>query len=120
MLLIIPPLTLYTIIQMKHTLSTSQVAHALMQDTNANRSYEEATALSEYYEEYEESTGEELELDVVAIRCERSSYTAEELYSSYDHNGDYEESNDFDWFIEHLQQSTTVIECKDSYLIMDF
>lgn len=59
---------------MKTTLSTHDVAHALHQDENANWSYAGALALAEYLEEYEESTGEELELDVVAIRCDFAQY----------------------------------------------
>lgn len=30
--------------------------------------------MAEYYENYEEETGEEIELDVVAIRCDWSEY----------------------------------------------
>lgn len=59
---------------MKQTLSTSHAASLLAQDTNANWSYAGATALVEYLEEYEESTGEEMEFDVVAIRCDWSEH----------------------------------------------
>lgn len=55
---------------MKTTLTTYDVARALSSDENANWSWNGAKALAEYLEEYEESTGEELELDVVAIRCD--------------------------------------------------
>ena len=59
---------------MKMTLTKSQVANELCGDSNANWSYAGAYALAEYLEEYEESTGEELELDVCAIRCDFSEY----------------------------------------------
>ena len=59
---------------MKITLSTSQAADILLKDSNANWSYAGARALAEYLEEYEESTGEEMELDVCAIRCDFSEY----------------------------------------------
>lgn len=55
---------------MKITVSTSQAADELMSDKNANWSRAGAFALAEYLEEYEESTGEEIELDVCAIRCD--------------------------------------------------
>jgi flavin-dependent dehydrogenase len=61
---------------MKMTMTTSQAAGELMSDTNANWSRAGAYALAEYLEEYEESTGEELELDVCAIRCDFSEYSS--------------------------------------------
>lgn len=57
---------------MKTTLSTSDIAHALHRDDNAAWSWDGAKALAEYLEEYEQSTGEEMELDVCAIRCDFS------------------------------------------------
>jgi hypothetical protein len=61
---------------MKMTLNTYQVADALKNDTCARWSYNGSLALAEYLEEYEESTGEELELDVCAIRCDFSEYSS--------------------------------------------
>jgi hypothetical protein len=61
---------------MKITVSTSQAAGELMRDTCANWSRAGAFALAEYLEEYEESTGEELELDTCAIRCDFSEYAS--------------------------------------------
>jgi hypothetical protein len=59
---------------MKMTLNTYQIADALKNDTNARWSYAGSLALAEYLEEYEESTGEEMELDACAIRCDFSEY----------------------------------------------
>lgn len=59
---------------MKQTLTTYGIADALKSDQYAGWSWAGAQALAEYLEEYEESTGEELELDVVAIRCEFSEF----------------------------------------------
>ena len=61
---------------MKITVSTSQAANELMSDTNANWSRAGAYALAEYLEEYEESTGEEIELDTCAIRCDFSEHSS--------------------------------------------
>jgi flavin-dependent dehydrogenase len=69
---------------MKMTLSTSEAADILFNDKNANWSYAGARALAEYLEEYEESTGEEMELDYVAIRCDFSEWD-----SLQDWAGDY-------------------------------
>jgi hypothetical protein len=47
---------------------------------------EAAFALAEYFEEYEADTGEELELDVVGIRCDWDEYkNAEEIAENYSH-----------------------------------
>lgn len=58
------------------TLSTYQIADALKNDTNARWSYNGSLALAEYLEEYEESAGEEMELDTCAIRCDFSEYSS--------------------------------------------
>jgi hypothetical protein len=61
---------------MKKTLTTYDIAHELLQDTNAAWTRAGAFALAEYLEDYEESTGEEMEMDVVAIRCDFSEYSS--------------------------------------------
>jgi len=67
---------------MKTTLSTSDIARALKSDQNAAWTWDGAKALAEYLEEYEESTGEEMELDVCAIRCDFSEYDSLEAWAS--------------------------------------
>jgi hypothetical protein len=59
---------------MKQTLSTYQIAGLLMADENARWTRSAAYALAEYYQELEESSGEELEFDHVSIRCDWSFY----------------------------------------------
>ena len=61
---------------MKTTLNTNDIANALLNDDNAEWSYNGAKALAEYLEQYEEDCGIELELDVVALRCNYSEYTS--------------------------------------------
>jgi hypothetical protein len=78
---------------MKTTLATSDIAHALKSDFNAAWSWKGARALAEYLEEYEESTGEELELDVCAIRCDFSEYASLEAWAS-DHFRDQADAVD--------------------------
>jgi hypothetical protein len=55
---------------MKATLSTSEAANILADDQNSSFSRAGAYALVEYLEELEESIGEEIEFDHVAIRCD--------------------------------------------------
>jgi hypothetical protein len=67
---------------MKKTMTTYDIAHELIGDENANWSRAGAFALAEYLEELEESTGEEMEFDHVAIRCDWSEYADLETWLS--------------------------------------
>jgi hypothetical protein len=68
---------------MKMTLSTNQIANALKSDEYAAWSYYGALALATYFQELEECSWpeEELELDLVAIRCDYSEYESAELWA---------------------------------------
>lgn len=59
---------------MKTTLSTSHAAEILANDENSSFSRLGAYALVDYLEELEDSTGEEIEFDPVAIRCDFAEY----------------------------------------------
>jgi len=48
-----------------------------------NFSYEALGLLFDYFEEYEESTGQEIELDVIAICCEYSEDHLDDIVSNY-------------------------------------
>ena len=55
-------------------MNTSEIAHELLQDENANWSYNGAYAIANYLQDLEEDTGELIEFDRVAIRCDYSEY----------------------------------------------
>ena len=59
---------------MKLELTTYDIADRLLADEYTNWSRAGAFALAEWLEELEEDTGESMELDVVAIRCDFSEY----------------------------------------------
>lgn len=61
---------------MKKTLTTFDIANALFSDKYASWTSSGAFALAEHLEQCERDTGEEMELDVVAIRCEFSESTS--------------------------------------------
>jgi len=61
---------------MKTTLTTSHAAEILANDENSSFSRLGAYALVEYLEELEDSTGEEIEFDPVAIRCDFSEHNS--------------------------------------------
>ena len=68
---------------MFNTLTTNEAVQELLKDEYANWSYEAATALVEWIEEFEEDQGEPIEFDPVGLRCEFSEYTATDLMEEY-------------------------------------
>ena len=107
---------------MKITLSTSQVADRLLNDDNANWSWEGAQALAEFLEDQENDLGEELEFDVVAIRCDFHEYDdTTEALKNLVHKDDVDEmvrqlnedeATDEEWHqaaIELLEEHVSII-----------
>jgi hypothetical protein len=60
---------------MKKILNTQEIANELLADENADWSRAGAFALAEYLENLEEDSWVDMELDVVAIRCEFNEYS---------------------------------------------
>ena len=81
---------------MKMTLSTSQAASLLAADNNNGFTYSGATALIEYLEELEAGTGEEIELDPVAIRGDFTEYENLHAWARDYFVGDFRDSIDWD------------------------
>ena len=99
---------------MKALLNTYEIADALQNYSQMSRGG--AFALAEYLEEYEESTGEELALDPVAIRCEFSEYeSAIEAAAQYT-----SEFTTAEAALEYLQDHTSVITYDGGVIIQDF
>jgi len=83
------------------TVNKSQFIDNLLADDNASWTYEDAGALYDYYEQYSDDTGEDVELDRVALRCEWTrADSIDEVIEDYD---DIES-------LEDLQDNTQVIE----------
>ena len=89
-------------------------------------------ALFAELEEYSDSTGEPYELDVIALCCEFSEYTVQELIKEYgmvpndlcafsDHDGDWKDLDDGEIrqaLVDHFQGETTVIEVDNGKIIL--
>jgi hypothetical protein len=108
---------------MKQTMTTSQIADALRADDNADWSYAGARALAEYLEQYEEDTGEDMEFDRVAIRCEFSEYAnATEAAGNYDFEPDEDADEDEAEAaaLKFLNDRTMVIEFSGGIIIQDY
>lgn len=116
------------------TLSTYQIADALKNDTCARWSYDGSLALAEYLEELEESTGEEMELDIVAIRCDFSEYDSLQDWAD-DYSGinsdwrvgklgipaaDYDTERESEVIREYIQDHGQLIEFSGGIIVSSF
>jgi hypothetical protein len=69
---------------MKTTVSKYDFERAFVDaDRKENFSYEALGLLFDYFESYEEETGQEIELDVIAICCEYNEDTIEDIARNY-------------------------------------
>lgn len=75
--------------------------------------------LYEYFEDYEKSTGEEIELDVVGICCDYTESTIDEVIKDYrieDTEGlDDDERRAF--VLEYLEENTQVVGSDQSMVV---
>ena len=96
---------------MIQTINFSQFCDSFSDTYKNNFTYEGKRALFDYLEEYEESTGEKIELDTIALCCEYSEYeNLEEVQANYT---DIKS-------LEDLQDHTQVIEFDGGIIIQDF
>ena len=104
---------------MKQTINEYQFKDAFQKCRPNNFSYEGLTALYDYLEQYEEDTGQEMELDVIGLCCDFTEYEdLEEFQSEYydEIKGDKYED------IEEIEEETLVIpiEGTESFIIQVF
>jgi len=112
-------------------LSFSSFCDAFPDSYKDNFTYDGKKALFDYLEEYEDSTGEKVELDVIALCCEYSEYAdVEEYINNYNTDVDkedfafYDEEEDREEefnkaVLEEIENKTTLIKIKgsDSFII---
>ena len=95
---------------MKQSVSIYDFERAFKRYERENFSYDGLKALFEYLEEYEEGTGEEVELDVIALCCEYAEYDSLKEYND-DYGTEYDE-------IDLIQDDTTLIKIDDERFII--
>ena len=121
---------------MKKTLNTGEIARELHRDDSAAWSWNGALALAEYLQEYEEQAGEEMELDVCAIRCDFSESTSLQDWlmehhctgtlafalqrSGIDLRGDEDEDETNDLIRSYIQDYGTLIEFNGGIIVSSF
>ena len=100
---------------MKKTVSKYDFERAFFTaNREANFSYEAKNLLFDYFEEVEEATGEEIELDVVAICCEYEENDFEYIAQQYD---ELEDDSTEDEVVEFLEHNTQYIGKTSSGLV---
>ena len=78
-------------------------------------SYEGLEALFNWLEQYEDDTGEEMELDVIALCCDFTEYESlEEFHKGYD----ADTYNDWDKIAEYT--SVIPVGCDGGFIIQQF
>lgn len=99
---------------MKKTINEYQFSDAFVEMGRENNfSYEGRKALFDYLEQYEEETGLEMELDVIALCCEFTEYeNIEEFNNNYGKECET---------LDEVAEYTQVININDeSFIIQDF
>ena len=94
-------------------------------DRTENFSYAGLGMLFEYFEEYEESCGTEIELDVIAICCEYSEDHWEDIASDYDIDlsdceDDDEKIEAVRDYLEYHTQLVGYVDSEESFLYAQF
>jgi hypothetical protein len=96
---------------MKTTVSRYDFERAFV-DANRkeNFSYEGLNALFDYLEDYEEQTGEEIELDVIALCCDYSEDNPDDIIVNYsiDVEG-MDDDEKIDAVRDYLNDNTTLV-----------
>ena len=103
---------------MKTTLTLSSFVQAFRtMNRTENFSLDGLEALFNYFEELEQDTGEEYELDVIALCCEFAESSVEDIISDYridvsEAEGDEEEIENI--VEEHIQDNTMFVAKLDN------
>lgn len=101
---------------MKTTVSLHDFHRAFEDIRPDNFSYAGLTALFEYFEEYEEGTEQEVELDVIAICCDFTEYESFEEY-----NDNYNTTVDEFEAIENQTTCIVVVDVDEGrFIIQDY
>jgi|694.fasta_scaffold89352_4 hypothetical protein len=104
---------------MKTTVSSSDFHDAFRAyDRMENFSYEGRNLIFDYLESIEEDTGEEMELDVIAICCDFNEDNPLDIAKNYDidlSDCDIEDADEVkDAVLEYLNENTSVVGETDS------
>ena len=95
---------------MKQTINEYDFRRPFEQSRPDNFSHEGLGILFEYFEEYEEGAGEEIEFDYIAICCEYSESTIDEVAENYSVDvSNLDEDEKQDAVIDYLTENTSFV-----------
>ena len=108
---------------MHQNISTNEAIKLLKEDDNTDWSWSGAEALVEYLEDLEDSLGESIAFDRIAIRCEYSEYSS--ALEAAEHYGFIPEDDEDEGDVEssaitYLEDRTTVIKFDGGVIIQQF
>jgi hypothetical protein len=86
-------------------------------DRGEQFSYEALGLIFEYFEDLERDTGQTYDLDVIAICCDISEMTAQEVRDNYPVDTTYEGDGDCDDVIKYLNDNTSVTGQTDDTIV---
>ena len=111
---------------MKQTMTKGAFIDAFLKNDTykSNFSIDGLIALYEYFEEYEQETGEEINFDMVAICCDYSEYSSLEEYNE-DYSKEYETIDEIknDTFlipISKINYKTLELENSEKFIIQQY
>ena len=102
-------------------LNQHDFAYELSSNKDNGFTYDGATMLFDYLEEFDN-----MEFDPVALRCEYSEYSKEELVKNYSYSADVENEEDKEEkeniTMEYIRNNSLLLEdnTKDIYILLDF
>ena len=79
-------------------------------------SYEGLELIFNHFEQYEQDTGEQIELDVIAICCDVSEMTPAEVAQYYDFEL-AEDGNEMANAVDYLNDQTTIVGYTDTTIL---
>lgn len=109
---------------MKTTVSRYYFERAFQEAGRENQfSYEGLSVLFDYLEDYEDSTGEEIELDVITLCCDYNEDTVKAIADNYsiDLSECEDEDEERDTVRDYLNDNTTIAgETSDGFVYLAF
>lgn len=103
---------------MKQSINLYQFREAFrLADRSGNFSYEGLEVLFDYLEQLEEDTGEEMELDVIALCCNFTEEYPDEISGNYEIELTGDDESDYEIVIEYLQDNTMVVGHKNGLIV---
>ena len=103
---------------MKQSINLYAFRDAFLAIRPDNFSYEGLEVLFDYLEEYEESAGEEIELDVIAICCDFLELSLDEARDMYSNISQVKDAENREELVEAFGELTIVIPVGEDRLII--